>query len=406
MKRESPGFHSLAAKAHLGARQDGRPLSTPIVRSTNFEVKTSQELGRRYFARDEKVYTRFGNPTQNAAADKLAQLEGAESALVFSSGMAAISSSLFTVLKPGDHVVSQREIFAQTFTVLDRMARSFGIETDFIDATDPDNVRAALRPETRLIYIETPSNPLLKIIDIEAVGAIAREKGLHLFVDGTFASPYLQNPLALGATLVLHSGTKYLGGHSDVLCGVAAGDTSLIQEIREIQIHLGGVLDPQAAWLLLRGMGTLAVRLQRQCDNALELAQFLEEHEEIARVHYPLLDSSPYLELASRQMRGGGGVLSFEVRGGIEPARAFVNALEFIPIATSLGGIETTTEIPYELDFNEEELGEAAAHTGIDPGLVRLAAGIEDVDDLKKDLRRALTAAGKHQRASGGALEE
>ncbi len=405
MRHESPGFHSRAAKAHLDGRQDGRPLSTPIVRSTNFEVETSQKLGRRYFARDEKVYTRFGNPTQNAAADKLALLEGAESALVFSSGMAAISSSLFAALKPGDHVVSQREIFAQTFTVLDKMARSFGIETDFVDATDPDNVRAALRPETRLIYIETPSNPLLKIIDIEVIGAIAREKGLQLFVDGTFASPYLQNPLALGATLVLHSGTKYLGGHSDVLCGAAAGDTSLIKEIREIQIHLGGVLDPQAAWLLLRGMGTLAVRVQRQCDIALELARFLEEHEEIARVHYPLLDSSPYREVASRQMRGGGGVLSFEVRGGIEPARAFVNALEFIPIATSLGGIETTTEIPYELDFNEEELGEAAAHTGIEPGLVRLSAGIEDVDDLRKDLRLALAAAGKHQRAIGSVKE-
>jgi cystathionine beta-lyase/cystathionine gamma-synthase len=403
MQNRSPGFHSRAAKAHLKDRQDGRPLSTPIIRSTNFEVETSEKLGRRYFARDDRVYTRFGNPTQNAAAEKLAALEGAESALVFSSGMAAISTSLLSTLKPGDHVVAQREIFAQTFTVLDKMARSFGIETDFVDATDVDSVRAALRPETRLLYVETPSNPLLKIIDIRALGAIAKEKGLHLFVDGTFASPYLQNPLELGATLVLHSGTKYLGGHSDVLCGAVAGDTSRIKEIRETQIHLGGVLDPQAAWLLLRGMGTLAVRMQRQCDLALELAQFLEGHEQIAAVNYPLLDSSPYREVASRQMRGGGGVLSFEVRGGIEPARAFVNALEFIPIATSLGGIETVTEIPYELDFNEEELGEDAAKTGIDSGLVRMAVGIEDLDDLKQDLQRALAAAGKHQ--AGRAVE-
>jgi cystathionine beta-lyase/cystathionine gamma-synthase len=306
--------------------------------------------------------------------------------------MAAISTSLAAFLRPGDHVVAQREIFAQTYRFLEEFMRPFGVAIDFVDATRPEEVARALRPNTSLVYIETPSNPLLKVVDIKAIAGVARRAGVPLFVDGTFASPALQNPLAEGASLVLHSGTKFIAGHTDVMCGFAVGDAERVGRIKEHQILFGGVLDPHAAWLVLRGIKTLAVRVERQTRTALQLAQSLEGERNIRRVHYPWLASSPFNEVARRQMRGGGGVVSFEVEGGLRGARAFVDALETIAIATSLGGVETTIEVPWELDFSDEELGEAASQTGVTPGLVRMSVGIEDVQDLAEDLRRGVRA--------------
>jgi methionine-gamma-lyase len=355
-------------------------------------MESSEALGALFKEGADTVYTRFGNPTLTAAAEKIALLECAEAALVFSSGMGAITTSLLTVLKSGDHVVAQRNIFAQTFTFLDDPARSLGIATDFVNATNVEAVQRAIRPNTALIYIETPSNPLLEIVDIRAIAGIAQERKIPLFVDSTFATPYLQNALALGAALVLHSGSKYFGGHADLLCGIAAGEASLIQRIRKTQILLGNILDPHAAWVLLRGMKTLGLRVQRQSDNALELARLLESQKNILRVNYPWLESSPYYQLARQQMTGGGGMLSFEVAGGLKSARAFLDALEVITVATSLGGVETVIEIPYDLDFSEEELGDAARETGISPGFIRLSVGIEDLDDLKTDLQRGVKA--------------
>ncbi|MCZ6726693.1 MAG: aminotransferase class I/II-fold pyridoxal phosphate-dependent enzyme [Acidobacteria bacterium] len=383
---------TLAARSHTDGRRVTRPLGTPIQQTTTFQVATSEEQGRMLRARDEGIYPRFGHPTPAAVAEKVAQLEGAEAALLFSSGMAAITTSLLTVLRPGDHVVCQREIFGQTFTFLDEMARSFGIEVDFVDATRPEAVAGAIGPNTRLIYAETPSNPLLRVIDLAALADLAQRHDLALAVDSTFASPWLQNPIELGADLVLHSGTKYLAGHSDVMCGVAVASAALISAIKETQILLGGVLDPHASWLMLRGLRTLGVRVERQCQTALALARFLEGHPAIRQVHYPFLESSPFFELASRQMRGGGGVVSFEVAGGLDEARAFVDSLELIPIATSLGGVESLIEIPMELDFSEAELGSAAHDTGISPGLIRLSVGLEDLADLQEDLERGLEA--------------
>ncbi|MCP4660449.1 MAG: aminotransferase class I/II-fold pyridoxal phosphate-dependent enzyme [bacterium] len=395
---EQWGKQTIAVATYHDGKQATRPLTTPVFQTTTFQVESSEAHGRMFRAREDRIYSRFGHPTLTAVAEKVARLEGAEGALVFSSGMAAITTTLFTFLRPGDHVVSQREIFSQTFTFLDRMARSYGVETDFVDATEPARVERLIRPETRFLYIETPSNPLLKIVDIEAVAALARERNLPLLVDSTFASPYLQNPLELGASLVLHSGTKFLNGHSDVLCGVVAGSTELIEQIQETQFILGGVLDPHAAWLLMRGMRTLGVRVRQQCEQALELARFLERQPQVRRVHYPWLDSSPYVEVARRQMRGGGGVLSFELDGDLATARAFLSALQVIPIATSLGGVESLIEIPAELDFGEEELGAAAEKSGVAPHLVRLSVGIEDLDDLTADLRRGLKAAARPSR--------
>jgi methionine-gamma-lyase len=388
----STGFHTRAAQTYADGKKENRPLSTPILQSTNFQAASSEQLGSLFKAKSKSFYTRFGHPTLAAAAEKVALLEGAEKALVFASGMGAITTALLAVLKSGDHVVAQRNIFAQTFNFLNDMARGYGVETTFVDATHKEEVVEALRPHTALLYVESPSNPLLKVVDIRALADLVRERNIPLFIDSTFASPYVQNPLALGATLVLHSGTKYLGGHSDVMCGAAAGDARLIRRIQEAQVLLGNIMDPHAAWLLLRGLKTLGVRVQRQCDTALEVARFLESQEGIVGVNYPWLESSPYFALAKQQMRGGGGVLAFEVDGGLKGARAFLDALELIPVASSLGGVETVIEIPYELDFSEEELGEAAGATGISLGLIRLAVGIEDAGDLISDLQRGVAA--------------
>jgi methionine-gamma-lyase len=386
------GFHTRAAKTHLDGKKERRPLTIPILQATNFQAESSESLGALFKEGADTVYVRFGHPTLTAAAEKVAALEGAEAAQVFGSGMGAITTALLTALKAGQHVVAQRQIFAQTFIFLDTMARSFGVETDFVDATKTDEVVQALRPNTALIYIESPSNPLLQLVDIRTIAEIARQRGIPLFVDSTFASPYLQNPLAMGANLVLHSGTKFLGGHSDVMCGIAAGDAMFIRQMRDTQILLGSVLDPNSAWLLLRGIKTLGVRVQRQSDNALRIARFLETQEGIRVVRYPWLEGSPFYDLAKEQMRAGGGMLSFEVEKGLTGARAFLDSLELIPVATSLGGVETIIEIPFDLDFSEEEIGDASKETEITPGLIRLSVGIEDIEDLMEDLKRGLKA--------------
>jgi cystathionine beta-lyase/cystathionine gamma-synthase len=276
-KAKRTTLQTQAAKTYNDAQKKQRPLSVPIHQSVNFEAVSSRQLGNDFRGKSEFVYQRFGHPTSRAAAEKIALLEGAELGLVFSSGMGAISTSLLTMAgSAGSHIVAQRAIFAQTLTFLSGPLHDLGVETTFIDARDLKQVRSSIRHNTRLIYIESPSNPLLNVTDISAVSAIAKVKNMPLMIDGTFASPYLQNPIALGASVVLHSATKFLGGHSDVLCGAAAGDRDPISKIAQMQILLGTTLDPHACWLLLRGIKTLGVRVQKQSDSALAIARFLE----------------------------------------------------------------------------------------------------------------------------------
>src|SRR5262245_20897677 len=275
-----------------------------------FQIESSEMLGKLFKDGADEVYTRFGNPTLTAACEKCALLEGAESALLFSSGMGAISTALLSVLRTGDHVVTQQNIFAQTFTFLSTVGKSLGIESSFVNASNPEEVSKAIRSSTKLIYIETPSNPLLQIVDIRAIVRIAQERNIPVFVDNTFATPYVQRPIALGADLVLHSGSKYFAGHNDLMCGIAAGKSSLIKRIRQMQILLGNILDPHAAWVLLRGIKTLAVRVQRQSENAYAVARFLETQKKIARVNYPLLESFAQFQVARSQMSCGGGMVS------------------------------------------------------------------------------------------------
>ena len=363
------------------------PLSEPIVLATTYAAPSAARHREMFHDGSTTFYRRFGNPTSASAASLIADLEGAEAGIVFGSGMGAISTSLLAILRTGDHVIASQEIFAQTRTILDSVLRGYGVETEFVDARSTANITSRIRPNTRLIYVETPSNPLLQIVDIAAV-AKALRPGIELYVDGTFGSPALQTPLSLGATLSLHSATKFLGGHSDVMGGAASGRRELIAQIREMQILLGTVLDPHAAWLLMRGIRTLGVRVRRQAETALALARKLAAHAGIESVSYPYLETDPGYRIASHQMRGGGGVVSFVVKGGATAARRFADALKLIPIATSLGGVETIVELPYDLDFGGEG-PESATNVSLG-GTIRMSVGLEDVTDLWADLEEAL----------------
>jgi len=393
VQKKGIGKQTLATKTYTDHNKRRRPLSIPLEQAVNYQAESSQALGEDFRSGSEFVYQRFGHPTLRAASEKIAALEKAEAGLIFSSGMGAISTTLLALSGPApSHVMSQRDIFAQTFTFLNETLRGFGVETDFINVRKPSELKAAFRPNTRFVYIESPSNPLIGLTDIAEVSSMAGERGVPVLIDSTFGTPYLQNPLEHGASLVLHSATKFLAGHSDVLCGAVAGKRELIAKVEQMQILTGTILDPHACWLLLRGIKTLGVRVQKQAESALAIARLLVAHTETRYVNYPFLESSPDYALAKRQMLGGGGVLSFELKGGNAAAKTFVNALELIPIATSLGGVESIIEIPFDLDFSGEELGEAANKSGISPGLIRLSVGIEDLPDLLADIEKGMSA--------------
>ncbi len=361
-------------------------LSLPLVRVTTFAAETAREHAARLAQGQSGFYQRLGHPTVAAVERQLAMLEGAEDALLTSSGMAAIATALLTVLRPGDQIVAHHALYGHTAQLLNGLLASLGVETAFVDARNPDAVRRAVRANTRALYAETPSNPMLDILDIRALGEIAAAHQIELLVDSTFGSPVLQQPLRWGATLVLHSGTKFLGGHSDLMCGVAAGRAELIGRLRETQTLLGSVLAPDVAWLLARSLRTLDLRVARQSRSALELAQRLSSHPGVVDVRYPLLEGTPGATVARRQMTGGGGVVTFEVRGDPGAGAAVLDRLRTITIATSLGGVESLVELPFALCLAEPG--------GIPPtepaNVIRLSVGLEAPDALWADLVQAL----------------
>lgn len=375
---------------HAPAAPASEPVSTALYQSATFRLQDAATGGRyAETVQPTAFYTRWGNPTTEVWEKAVADAEGGERALAFASGMAAISTSLLACLEPGDHVVAADSLYAATIELLNRDLRALGVEVDFVDPRDPDAFARATRPRTRLYYVETPDNPKLVLTDIAAVAAAARARGILLFADNTFASPINQNPLALGADLVLHSATKYLSGHSDVVAGVAVGGQELIERIWRKQKVLGGCLDPFAAWLLLRGMKTLAVRVERHNENALAVARFLAAHPAVERVHYPGLPEHPQHALAARQMRGFGGMVGCELRGGRQAGLRLVESTRLMVLAVSLGGVETLIEHAASMThgpLSDEEL----ARAGVAPGLVRISVGIEDADDLTADLAQAL----------------
>jgi cystathionine beta-lyase/cystathionine gamma-synthase len=363
----------------------------PIHLSSTFESRDIDEQVELEERKADTFYTRYGNPTLSLAEGVVAELEGAESAAIFGSGMAAITTTLLAHLKAGDHAVFQREIYGGTHRFASEILPGYGVSVSWFEAMDPDAVEKALRENTRALYLESPTNPTLKLVDIERVAQVARDRGIPTFIDSTFASPFNTRPHELGVDGVLHSATKYLGGHSDLLAGALAGSGALVSRVKSHLRVLGGILDPHAAYLLLRGMKTLELRVKRHNDNAFEVARFLTGHDRVRAVHYPMLESHPQHELARRQMKGGGGVLSFEVAGGLEEAKRFANALELLRVAPSLGSVESLVSIPC-LTSHAMLSPEERRRAGIADGLVRLAIGVESPEDLVADLSRALEA--------------
>jgi cystathionine gamma-synthase/cystathionine gamma-lyase len=337
-------------------------------------------------------YSRSGNPTRSALETALAALEGGRRGFAFASGCAAATSLLHT-LKPGDHVVSGDDVYGGTFRLFDKVMKPFGIESSFVDLTDLSKLEAALTPKTRFVWFETPTNPTLKLADIAAISSIAQARGVRVVVDNTFASPVLQRPLSLGATVVLHSTTKYINGHSDVVGGaLITSDPELCERIPFLQNAIGAVPSPMDCYLVLRGIKTLSVRMQAHVAGASELARRLAAHPGVRRVHYPGLPSHPQHELAKRQMSGPGGMISVELASDLHGARRFLQALRVFALAESLGGVESLAEHP-ALMTHASIPAESRKALGIGDSLVRLSVGIEHVDDLWLDLTSALKAA-------------
>jgi cystathionine beta-lyase/cystathionine gamma-synthase len=333
-------------------------------------------------------YARTGNPTRTALEANLAALEGATHGLAFASGMAAIDT-LLKLLDPGDHVLASNDVYGGTFRLFEQQYRKYGVDFDYVEATDTAAVRAGLRANTRFVWIETPTNPKLKVADLQALAALAHahNPALRVVVDNTFATPYLQQPLALGCDVVVHSTTKYLGGHSDVIGGaVLTSDTALHERLAFLQNAAGAVPGPMDCFLILRGVKTLAVRMERHSENALAVAQFLSDHPRVAEVIYPGLDSHPQHAVAARQMRSGGGMISFFVHGGEAAARALAQRTKLFALAESLGGVESLIEIPAAMTHGSTK----GSPLETDPGLIRLSVGLENKDDLIEDLAEAL----------------
>lgn len=333
-------------------------------------------------------YARTGNPTRTALETCLAALEGAEHGLAFASGMAAIDT-LCKLLDPGDHVVAGDDVYGGTFRLFDKQYAKYGLEFAYVDTTNLPAVQAALRPNTRWVWLETPSNPRLKVVDLRALARLAHEfnPNLRVIVDNTFATPYLQQPLALGADVVVHSTTKYLGGHSDAVGGaVLTSDPALYERLQFLQNAAGAVPGPLDCFLVLRGIKTLAVRMDRHSENALAVAQFLADHPRVTDVIYPGLESHPQHELARRQMRSAGGMISFTVQGGEAAARALVTRTRLFALAESLGGVESLIELPAAMTHGSTQ----GSPLQVDPGLIRVSVGLEHKDDLIADLAQAL----------------
>lgn len=369
---------------HYGA------VSVPIYNASLFAFDDA-DTGRRIhnYEQEGYFYSRLGNPTQEALEAAMSQLEHGESALAFASGMAAISAGIFTLLKSGDHMVAPRGIYANTQKFFEHLSAHFGIETTFVDATDAENYAGAVKENTRVFYVETPSNPILNVTDVEAVVAIAKQNNVRTMADNTFATPYNLTPLDYGIDLVAHSATKYLGGHSDLTAGVLVGAKDLIDIARhQTTVFFGGNVAPQTAWLVLRGIKTLALRMERHNANAQQVAEFLATHNKVSAVHYPGLSSHKNHETAARQMRGFGGMVSFDV-GSVDAGRTLLNSLKLCHIATSLGGVESVVQHSASMT-NAKASREARMASGITDGMIRLSVGIEAAEDIIADLGNAL----------------
>ncbi len=390
-----PGFDTRAIHHGYDPYAGHGSLNPPVYLSSTYAFPTVED-GSARFAGEQAgfVYSRVGNPTTALLEARVADLEGGEAALATASGQGATTSLLWTLLAPGDEIIADKTLYGCTFGFLNHGLAKFGVKVTHVDLTNPANLEAAIGPTTRVVFFESPANPNMRLVDIAAVSAIARRHGARTVVDNTYCTPYLQRPLELGADFVLHSATKYLGGHGDLLAGVIVGDKETLDKVRfyGLKDMTGAVLSSQDAFLVLRGLKTLSLRMDRHCANARAVAEFLAGHGKIAVVHYPGVASFPQLELARRQMAQPGGMIAFELKDGIEAGRRFMNTLRVFTRAVSLGDAESLAQHPASMTHAFYTPEERVEHL-ISEGLVRLSIGLEDIADLLGDLEQALAVA-------------
>lgn len=389
------GFSTKAIHHGYDPRDHHGALVPPVYLTSTFTFASAEDGGR-CFAGEAAgyIYTRIANPTLALLESRMAALEGGVAGIAFGSGMGAITATLWTLLRPGDEIVVDKTLYGCTFAFLHHGIGQFGVRVTHVDMTDPAAVERAMAGKPKLVYFESPANPNMRLVDIAAVATLAHRAGALVVVDNTYCSPYLQQPLALGADVVVHSATKYISGHGDVTAGIAVvANAELAERIRlqGLKDMTGAVLSPQDAALLLRGLKTLALRMDRHCANAMAVARALQAHPAVAKVHYPGLQSDPQHALAKRQMRQPGGMIAFELHGGLEAGLRFINALRMVACAVSLGDAESLAQHPASMTHSTYTSEERAA-AGISDGLVRLSAGLEDAADLLADIERALAA--------------
>ena len=368
-------------------------LAMPIYQTSTFIFDSAEQGGRRFaLEEDGYIYTRLGNPTTTVLENKIAALEEGEAAVATSSGMGAISSTLWTVLKAGDHIVTDKTLYGCTFALMNHGLTKFGVEVTFVDTSNLDEVKKAMKKNTRVVYLETPANPNLKIVDLEALAKLAHTNPNTLvIVDNTFATPYMQKPLKLGADIVVHSVTKYINGHGDVIAGLVITNKELADQIRFVGLKdmTGAVIGPQEAYYIIRGMKTFEIRMERHCKNARAVADFLNKHPKIQKVYYPGLETHPGYEIAKKQMKDFGAMISFELKGGFEAGKALLNNLSLCSLAVSLGDTETLIQHPASMTHSPYTKEEREA-AGITDGLVRLSVGLENIEDIIADLEQGL----------------
>jgi len=372
-------------------------LATPLYQTSTFIFDDAQQGADRFAGESEGfIYTRLGNPTTRQLEMRVAAMEGMEDAAATATGMAAVSAALLTNLQAGDHMISSKAVYGCSFALMNHMLKKFGIEVTFVDMTEPENINASVQENTKLVFLETPINPNLVVLDLEKICAIAKEHQLLSIIDNTFLTPVLQQPAKFGADIVIHSATKYLNGHGDVVAGIVCGNNEMITDIKLTTLKdIGATMSPHDAWLIMRGIKTLPIRMERHCSNAQSVAEFLEQHQAVGQVYYPGLKSHPGNKFIGKQMKAAGGVIAFELNTDLKGGADFINNMQLFSIAVSLGDAESLIQHPASMThspYGPEERAEA----GITDTLIRISVGLENVDDIINDLRQALTKVTMH----------
>lgn len=385
--------HIETQAIHAGRINDEQfgSLATPLYQTSTFIFDDANQGAQRFAGEQEGfIYSRLGNPTTRQLEQRVAAMEGMEDAAATATGMGAVSGALLANLSCGDHIISSKAVYGCSFALISHMLTKFGIEVSFVDMEEPENIKKEIRPNTKIIFLETPINPNLVVLDLEKILTIAKENDIISVVDNTFLTPFLQQPAKMGADIIIHSATKYLNGHGDVVAGIICGSKEMIQHIKLTALKdIGATMSPHDAWLILRGIKTLPIRMERHCNNAQQIAEFLEAHEKVAKVYYPGLKSHPGNKFIGNQMKGAGGVIAFEINGDIAEGEAFINRMKLFSIAVSLGDAESLIQHPASMTHSPYTPEEREA-AGISDSLIRISVGLENSEDLMNDLQQSL----------------